>query len=121
MQTGQRIEVCQRFLDDALALDSRGSHMGAAEMIWGATVQALEALGHIRAGSTTRHLSRNARRRLAESVAFEGMHRYYRTQNELHAHFYDGHLTSQEWDVQMRLGREYVSKLLAIALSSGSQ
>ena len=61
MQTGQHIEVCQRFFDDALALDSRGSHMGAAEMIWGATVQALEALGHIRAGSTTRHLSRNAR------------------------------------------------------------
>ena len=52
MQTGQHIEVCQRFLDDALALDSRGSHMAAAEMIWGATVQALEALGHIRDGNT---------------------------------------------------------------------
>ena len=45
MQTGQHIMASQRFLDDALALESVGSQMGAAEMIWGATIQALEALG----------------------------------------------------------------------------
>ena len=121
MQTGQHIEACQRFLDDALALESRGSHMGAAEMIWGAAVQALEAIGHIGAGNDIRHFSRNARRRLAESFAFDGMERYYRVQNELHAHFYDSHLTSQERDVQMRLGREFVAKLLAVAQPSGGQ
>ena len=121
MQTVQHIEACQRFLDDALALESRGSHMGAAEMIWGATVQALEAIGHITAENATEHLSRNARRRLAGSVAFEGTERYYQTQQELHAHFYDGHLTSQERDLQMRLGREFVGELLSIAQSSGGQ
>ena len=119
MQTGQHIEASQRFLDDALALESKGSHMGAAEMIWGATVQALEAIGHISLGNAAGHLSRNGRRRMAESVAFEGMHRYNRTQHELHAHFYDGHLASQERDVQMRLGREFVTELLAVALLSG--
>lgn len=38
MRTGQHIAASQRFLDDALMLESEGSHMGAAEMIWGATV-----------------------------------------------------------------------------------
>ena len=117
MQTGQHIEACQRFLDDALALESRGSHMGAAEMIWGATVQALEAIGHIRAGNATGNLSRNARRRLAGSAVFEGMQHYDQVRRRLHGHFYDGHLTSQERDERMRLGREFVGGLLAVALS----
>jgi len=121
MQTGQHIAASQRFLDDALALEFRGSHMAAAEMIWGATVQALEAIGHIRAGNATGNLSRNARRRLAGSAVFGGLQHYDRIQGRLHAHFYDGHLTSQERDAQMRLGRAYVSELLATALSSGGQ
>ena len=47
MQPGQHIDASQRFLDDALMLESVGSHMGAAEMIWGATIQALEAIERI--------------------------------------------------------------------------
>ena len=118
MQTGQHIEASQRFLDDALTLESRGSHMGAAEMIWGATVQALEAISHIRAGNATGNLSRNARRRLAESAVLEGPRLYGGIQNELHAHFYEGHLSPAEYAESMRQGREYVTELLAIALSS---
>ena len=38
METGQHIAASQRFLADVLALESEGSHMGAAEMIWGALV-----------------------------------------------------------------------------------
>ena len=121
MQTEQHLEASQRFLDDASALESRGSHMGAAEMIWGAAIQALEAIGHITAGNATGNLSRNARRRLAESVAFEGLRRYTLIQNDLHAHFYQGHLTFQERDVRMRLGREFVGDLLSIAHSSSGK
>ena len=121
MQTGQHIEACQRFLDDALALESRASHMGAAEMIWGAAVQALEAIGHIRAGNDRGKLSRNGRRRLAGSAVFEGLQHYDQIRSRLHAHFYDGHLASGERDVRMRLGREFVAELLAIAQSSGGQ
>ena len=119
MQTGQHIEASQRFLDDAVALEFRGSHMGAAEMIWGAAVQGLEAIGHIRAGNDMGNLSRNARRRLAESVILDGLQRYTQIQQGLHAHFYNGHLTSQELDLRMRRGREFVTDLLSIALSSG--
>ena len=121
MQTRQHIEASKRFLDDALALDSMGSHMGAAEMIWGAAVQALEAIGHIKARNDRGKLSGNGRRRLAESVAVEGKHRYYRTQNELHGHFYDGHLTSERYADSMRQGREFVAELLAIAQSFGGR
>ena len=120
METSQHIEASQRFLDDALALESTSSHMGAAEMIWGATVQALEAIGHIRTGNATGNLSGNGRRRLAESVVSEGLLRYYRTQQELHAHFYRGHLTSQVRTERMQQGREYVTELLTVALSSGA-
>ena len=121
MQTRQHIEASQRFLGDALALESRGSHMGAAEMIWGATVQALEAIGHIRMGNAIEHLSRNARRRLAEFVVFEGMQRYNLTQNDLHGHFYSGHLAFEEYADSMRQGRELVTELLSIAQASGGQ
>lgn len=120
METGQHMETSQRFLDDALALEFRGSHMAAAEMIWGATVQALEAIGHIRAGNATGNLSRNARRRLAESAVFEGLQRYTQIQQGLHAHFYRGHLTAQVRTEQMRQGREYVTELLAIAMPPGA-
>lgn len=118
MQAGQHIEASRRFRDDALALESRGSHMGAAEMIWGATVQALEAIGHIRAGNDRGNLSGNGRRRLAASVISEGVRSYDAIQNDLHAHFYRGHLSPAEYADRMRRGREFVGELLAVARSS---
>lgn len=121
MQTEQHILASQRFLDDALALESVASHMGAAEMIWGATIQALEALGHITTGTSTGHLSSNGRRRLAASVVSEGLRRYYRIQRELHGHFYKGHLSLEAWAEEMRQGRDCVGELLAVALPAISE
>ena len=82
MQTGQHLETSQRFLDDALMLESVGSHMGAGEMIWGAVIQALEAIDHIGTGNATGSLSSNGRRRLVDSVISDGVNRYNRIQNE---------------------------------------
>lgn len=121
MQTGQHIAASQRFLDNALMLESEGSHMGAAEMIWGAAVQALEAIGHISSGNTVAHLSGNGRRRLASSTIRQGFRRYSEIQNGLHAHFYRGHLTPEEQTEQMRQGRGYVAELLTVALSSHAE
>ena len=118
MQTGQHIEAAQRFLDDASMLESVGSNMGAGEMIWGAAIQALEAIDHIRTGNATGTLSSNGRRRLIDSVISEGVRRYDGIQNDLHAHFYRGHLSPSEYADGMRQGRDCVAKLLAIALSS---
>lgn len=121
MQTWQHIEASQRFLDDASALESSGSHMGAAEMIWGATVQALEAIGHVTTVNAGGHLTSNGRRRLVETVISDGLNRYNLIRNDLHAHFYRGHLYSPEYVDRMRRGREYVAELLAIAQSYGGQ
>ena len=90
-------------------------------MIWGATIQALEAIGHVRTGNATGSLSSNGRRRLAESVISDGANRYNRIQNELHAHFYMGNLSPPEYAERMRQGRYDVAELLAIALSSAGQ
>ena len=89
-------------------------------MVWGATIQALEAIGHIRAGNTTGLLSSNGRRRLAESVISDRLSPYDGIQNELHAHFYRGHLSQPEYADGMRRGLAYVTELLAIARSSDS-
>ena len=118
MQTGQHIEAAQRFLDSASMLESAGSNMGAGEMIWGAAIQALEAINHIRTGTATGSLSSNGRRRLVDSVIYDGVNRYNRIQNELHAHFYSGHLSPPEFADSMRRGRQCATELLAIALSS---
>ena len=118
MQTGQHLEAAQRFLDDALILESVGSNMGAGEMIWGAAIQALEAIGHIRTGNATGSLSSNGRRRLADSVISDGVLRYDGIQNDLHAHFYKGHLSPSEYADCMRRGRDCAAELLAIAYTS---
>ena len=121
MQTGQHIEAAQQFLDDASMLESAGSNMGAGEMIWGAAIQVLEAIDHIRTGNATGSLSTNGRRRLVNSVISDGVNRYNRIQNELHAHFYSGHLLPSEFADSMRRGRDCVAQLLAIALSSHAE
>lgn len=117
MQTGQHLEAAQRFLDDALMLESVGSNMGAGEMIWGAAIQALEAIDHIRTGNSTGSLSSNGRRRMVDSVISDGVRRYDGIQNDLHAHFYRGHLSALEYADCMRRGRDCVAELLAIARS----
>ena len=89
-------------------------------MIWGATIQALEAIGHLRAGASTGLLSSNGRRRLAASVISDGLRSYGAIQDGLHAHFYRGHLSPPEYADRMRRGRDCVNELLAIALSSDS-
>ena len=118
MQIEHHLAASRRFLDDAVALESESSHMGAAEMIWGATVQALEAIGHISAGNVRAHLSSNGRRRLAASIVNDGLAKYYRAQNDLHGHFYKGNLEPQSRAESMRQGHDYVAELLNIALSS---
>ena len=117
MQIEQHLTAARQFLSDAATLEIAGSHMGAAEMIWGATVQALEAIGHIRMGNARGSLNNRARRELAESIDSASILQYRKTQRDLHGHFYRGHLNPDEWANSIRQGRDYAAELLAIALS----
>ena len=117
MQTEQHLTAARQFLADASTLEAAGSTMGAAEMIWGATVQALEAIAHIKAGTARGSLSSRRRRETAENISLESLFQYRRNQHDIHGHFYKNHLPSAELAVRMQQGREYIAELLAIALS----
>ena len=117
MQTEQHLSATRQFLTDATTLEAAGSPMGAAEMIWGATVQALEAIAHIKAGSARGSLSSRRRRETAENISLESLFQYRRNQHDLHGHFYRNHLSPAELAIRMQQGRDYIAELLAIALS----
>ena len=118
MQTAQHLAAAQQFLNDAAALEVSGSSMAASEMIWGAVVQSLEAIGHIQAGNERGSLSSRRRSNLAEITTPDGLTKYYRVQNNLHGHFYKGHLSPEAFSRSMQEGRDYAAELLAMALSS---
>ena len=120
MQTEQHLTAARQFLTDATTLEAAGSTMGAAEMIWVATVQALEAIAHIKAGNARGSLSSRRRRETAENISFESLTQYRRNQHDIHGHFYKNHLSPAELAVKMQQGRDYIAELLAIALSPES-
>lgn len=120
MQIAQHLAAARQFLNDAAALEVSGSSMGAAEMIWGAVVQSLEAIGHIRTGNARGSLGNRQRSNLAETTTPDGLAKYYRVQNNLHGHFYKGHLSPDAFSRSMQDGRGYAAELLAIAHASDS-
>ena len=117
MQIQQHLAASRRFLEAATLLENAGSDMGAAEMIWGATVQVLEAIGHIKEGNVRGSLGNRRRRELAETILPGYLSSYYNALHELHGHFYKNHLLPAELATRMQQGREYIAELLAIALS----
>ena len=117
MQTEQHLTAARQFLTDASTLEAACSTMGAAEMIWGATVQALEAIAHIKAGNTRGSLSSRRRRETAANIGIKSLNQYLINQHELHGHFYRNHLSPAELALRMQQGRDYIAELLAIALS----
>ena len=120
MQIQQHLTASRRFLEAAAVLETEGYDMGASEMIWGATVQALEAIAHIKAGNDRGSLSSRRRRETAANISTKSLNQYLINQNELHGHFYKNHLSPAELAVRMQQGRDYIAELLAIALSPGT-
>ena len=118
MQTEQHLTAARQFLTNASTLEAAGSPMGAAEMIWGATVQALEAIAHIKTGNARGSLSSRRRRETAENISLESLFQYRRNQHDLHGHFYKNHLSPAVLAIRMQQGRDYIAELLAIALSA---
>ena len=121
MQIQQHLAASRRFLEAATLLENEGSDMGAAEMIWGATVQVLEAIGHIKEGNVRGSLGNRRRRELAETILPGYLSNYYNALHELHGHFYKNHLPPAELATRMQQGRDYIAELLAIALSPGTE
>ena len=113
------VAAARTFLNAAEILSEMDMGMAAAEMVWGAAVQAIDAANH--SMSTTRHAGRSRdRRRVVQRV--EQTHRVdedlaigFRAAGALHNHFYTARLSADELEENMRLGVSFAIRMLELA------
>ena len=67
-QASRHIELADRYLQTSVSLQNGGFSNEAAEMVWGAVVNAIESIAHTDAGNHRRNLSNKARRDLARRL-----------------------------------------------------
>ena len=122
MNYEDHIAAARMFLSAAEILWELGMGMGAAEMVWGATVQAIDAVNHRM--MITRHAGSNRDRRRvlerlerAHGVEGELVGGFRVVSSRLHNHFYTGNLTAEQLDNEMKNGLSFVSLMLALAES----
>ncbi len=115
-QAARHIELAVRYLQTAASLQNGGFNNEAAEIVWGAIVNAIESIGHIDTGNSRRNLSNNARRNLARNLPPTRFDNYQDAQTKLHDHFYHDILSEEEFQDYIGQGRNYAQELLRIAL-----
>ena len=121
MNYEDHVAAARMFLSAAEILSESGMGMAAAEMVWGAAVQAIDAANHSMA-ATTRHAGSN-RDRLrivqgigrAHGVDEELARGFEAAANGLHNHFYTGRLPADELEENMRLGVSFARLMLELA------
>ena len=103
-------------------LSRSGFGIVAAEVIWGAAVQVIDAISH-QAGS--RHISNNhGREQIVEDMqdkyALDDLGRGLRSVSRLHNHFYTGRLSDQELPGLLETGLQFVNQMIELAEMEGS-
>ena len=123
MNYEDHVAAARTFLSAAEILSASGMGMAAAEMVWGATVQAIDAVNHRMA--ITRHPNNNRDRlrileRLERAHGMDGaLHDGFRSVvKDLHNHFYRGDLSSDSLERHMRNGISFARLMLELADSS---
>ena len=124
MNYEDHVSAARMFLSAAEILSESGMGMAAAEMVWGAAVQAIDAANHSMA-ATTRHASANRdRRRVLQRIGrsrgiVEELYDGFRIAvSDLHNHFYTGRLPADELEESMRIGVSFARLMLELADSS---
>ena len=122
MNYEDHIASARMFLSAAEILSELGMGMAAAEMVWGAANQTIDAVNHRM--MVTRHASSNRDRRRvlqrigrAHGVESELANSFSAVLSKLHNHFYTGNLTAEQLDNEMKNGLSFVSLMLALAES----
>ena len=122
MNYEDHIASARMFLSAAEILSGLGMGMAAAEMVWGATVQAIDAVNHRM--MVTRHAGSNRdRRRVLERLerahGMDGALRdsFMSVVNDLHNHFYKGNLSPDALGIHMRNGMLFATRMLELAES----
>ena len=122
MNYEEHVASARMFLNAAEILSNLGMGMAAAEMVWGAANQAIDAVNHRML--ITRHASNNRDRRRvlqrigrAHGVEGELARGFRAAANGLHSHFYTGNLSDDELEENMRLGISFANRMLELAES----
>ena len=120
MNYERHIAAAESFLREEGRLSNEGgAGMLSAEAVWGAAVQAINAVNHAQ-GSRRAHVNKNYERRqvvhdleakygAALNVGFQAALR------DLHNHFYGGHLSETELAVSLNAGRRFVSAMIELS------
>ena len=114
----EHIADAEMFLDTADILMGLRRDRAAAEMIWGAAVQAIDAANHRR---TQRHLNHRGRldvvQRLQDKygLSYEFSDMFRNVRGALHNYFYTGRLSESDFAVEFARGRRFVSVMIELA------
>ena len=122
MNYEDHIASARMFLSAAEILSELGMGMAAAEMVWGASNQAIDAVNH-RMG-VPRHPGNNRdRRRVVERLerahGMDGALQdgFRAASSRLHNHFYSGNLSDDELKESMEAGISFATRMLELAES----
>ncbi len=121
MNYTEHVSAAEAFLMAEEMLSEAGLGMAAAESVWGAAIQAIEAANH--SGGTARHIHSNARgmrevidRLGLEYDLFDEVNGGFTdVRNALHNHFYTGRLNAEELSMSLTRGRDFVNLVLELA------
>ena len=116
MNYSQHIAAAETFLRAEGLLSAAGMDMAAAEMLWGAAVQALDAASHLAGG---RHPANNRDREriigrldAIHSTEAELIAGLKPAIYNLHNHFYTGRLGAYELSLYRAIGRAFVVRII---------
>ena len=114
----EHIEVAEKFLDAVDILTDLGQDRVAAEVVWGAAIQAIDAANHRRTSRHAQHRERTAVvNRLQDKYGLhsELTYGFNVTRGSLHNHFYTGRLSESEIEAALVEGRRFVSAMIELA------
>ncbi len=119
----EHIASARLFLHAEELLIRSGMDMAAAEVVWGAAIQAIDATNH-RMGA--RHTSNN--RDQAQIVEYlenkygpESLNAGFASVKDmLHNHFYTGRLSSEELPLHLETGIAFVNRMIELSEMEGS-
>ncbi len=120
----EHVEATKNYLLAEELLSQSGMGMAAAEVVWGAAVQVIDAINH-RLGA--RHRGNNHDRdQIIEYLAdkyrntdlFAG---FDSAKTYLHNHFYTGRLNNAELSRHLESGIDFVNRMLELAEREGSE
>ncbi len=120
MNYTEHVSASETFLLAEDILRESGMGMAAAESVWGAAVQAIEAANH--SGGAARHVHSNSRnmREVIDRLGgkydlFDEVNGGYTdAKNVPHNHFYTGRLSGQELNLSLARGRAFVNLMLEL-------